>query len=143
VRNSFSITSRKNVNNRKLISQASLFCLCSLQRGDLPIDFEVTDLILAREGVLGLTEPFNPSPASGIKKSEYTELSDDDKGELTATNAVISSVTWLLEPERRNTYIQLCAQKKFHACIFTYYIPGHKREHARTLCSVGVSEMIT
>ncbi|KAJ7508148.1 kinase-like domain-containing protein [Mycena galericulata] len=64
--------------------------------------FEVTDFILAREGVLGLTEPFNASPASGIKKSEYTEFSDDDKCELTATNAVISSVTWLLEPERGN-----------------------------------------
>ncbi|KAJ7867119.1 kinase-like domain-containing protein [Mycena leptocephala] len=64
--------------------------------------FDVTDFILAREGVLGLTEPFNPSPASGLKKSDYTELSDDNNGELIATNAIISSVTWLLEPERGN-----------------------------------------
>ncbi|KAJ7496157.1 kinase-like domain-containing protein [Mycena galericulata] len=65
-------------------------------------DFEITDFILAREGILGSTEPFSPSPASGLTKSDYAELSDDEKGELNISNGSISSVTWLLERERGN-----------------------------------------
>ncbi|KAJ6621498.1 hypothetical protein B0H10DRAFT_1945314 [Mycena sp. CBHHK59/15] len=64
--------------------------------------FEITDFILAREGILGSTEPFSPSPASGLTKSGYAELSDDEKGELNISNGSISSVTWLLERERGN-----------------------------------------
>ncbi|KAJ7506499.1 hypothetical protein B0H11DRAFT_1903865 [Mycena galericulata] len=64
--------------------------------------FEITDFILAREGILGSTEPFSPSPASGLTKSGYTELSDAEKGELDISNGSISSATWLLERERGN-----------------------------------------
>ncbi|KAJ7321581.1 hypothetical protein DFH08DRAFT_818438 [Mycena albidolilacea] len=64
--------------------------------------FEITDFILACEGVLGSTEPFSPSLASGLTKSGYAELSDSEKGELNISNGSISSVTWLLERERGN-----------------------------------------
>ncbi|KAJ7182146.1 hypothetical protein C8R46DRAFT_1027952 [Mycena filopes] len=66
------------------------------------IGFEVTDFILAREGVTGSTDPFNPSPASGLTKLSYAELSDDEKGELSISNGTITSITWLLERERGN-----------------------------------------
>ncbi|KAJ7737569.1 kinase-like domain-containing protein [Mycena metata] len=65
-------------------------------------DFEVTDFILAREGIVGSTDPFNPSPASGLTELGYGELSDDEKGELSISNGIITSVTWLLERERGN-----------------------------------------
>ncbi|KAJ7753460.1 kinase-like domain-containing protein, partial [Mycena metata] len=64
--------------------------------------FEVTDFILAREGIVGSTDPFNPSPASGLTELGYGELSDDEKGELSISNGIITSVTWLLERERGN-----------------------------------------
>ncbi|KAJ7692481.1 hypothetical protein B0H14DRAFT_2203910, partial [Mycena olivaceomarginata] len=47
----------------------------------------VTDFILAREG---------------ITDSAYSELSDGEKDEFVVNNNVISSITWLLEPERGN-----------------------------------------
>jgi hypothetical protein len=46
------------------------------------------------------TPVFAPSPASGIK--QYSQLSDEDKGEIVASDCVISSVTWLLKRERGN-----------------------------------------
>ncbi|KAJ7504746.1 kinase-like domain-containing protein [Mycena galericulata] len=64
--------------------------------------FDVTDFILAREGVVGSTDPFNPSPASGLTQSGYAELSGDVKGELSINNGIITSITWLLERERGN-----------------------------------------
>ncbi|KAJ7266658.1 hypothetical protein C8J57DRAFT_1229222 [Mycena rebaudengoi] len=69
-------------------------------------DFEVTDFILAREGVDGSTDPFTPSPASGIKSSDYIALPDTEKDELKTGTAIISSITWLLEPERGNVQLR-------------------------------------
>ncbi|KAJ7842012.1 kinase-like domain-containing protein [Mycena olivaceomarginata] len=67
---------------------------------------EVTDFILAREGVDGLTDSFTPSPASGIRQSDYASLPDTEKDELKTNTALISSVTWLLEPERGNVQLR-------------------------------------
>ncbi|KAJ7437237.1 kinase-like domain-containing protein [Mycena galericulata] len=69
-------------------------------------EFEVTDFIIAREGVDGLTDSFTPSPASGIRQSDYTSLPDTEKDELRTNTALISSVTWLLEPERGNVQLR-------------------------------------
>ncbi|KAF7333428.1 Kinase-like protein [Mycena venus] len=69
-------------------------------------EFEVTDFILAREGVDGLIDSFTPSPASGIKPSDYTSLPDTEKDELKTNTAIISSVTWLLEQERGNVQLR-------------------------------------
>ncbi|KAJ7796448.1 kinase-like domain-containing protein, partial [Mycena olivaceomarginata] len=69
-------------------------------------EFEVTDFILAREGVDGLTDSFTPSPASGIRQSDYASLPDTEKDELKTNTALISSVTWLLEPERGNVQLR-------------------------------------
>ncbi|KAJ7497926.1 hypothetical protein B0H11DRAFT_2189984 [Mycena galericulata] len=74
-------------------------------------DFEITDFILARECILGSTELFSPSPASGLTKSGYAELSDDEKGELNISNGSISSVTWLLERERGNHFMYINSNK--------------------------------
>ncbi|KAJ7799065.1 kinase-like domain-containing protein [Mycena olivaceomarginata] len=49
-------------------------------------EFEVTDFILAREGVDGLTDSFTPSPASGIRQSDYASLPDTEKDELKTTH---------------------------------------------------------
>ncbi|KAJ7849499.1 kinase-like domain-containing protein [Mycena olivaceomarginata] len=71
-------------------------------------EFEVTDFILAREGITGESNEgsektrFIPSPASGITDSAYSGLSDGEKEEFVVINNVISSITWLLEPERGN-----------------------------------------
>ncbi|KAJ7862260.1 kinase-like domain-containing protein [Mycena olivaceomarginata] len=69
-------------------------------------EFEGTDFILAREGVDGLTDSFTPSPASGIRQSDYASLPDTEKDELKTNTALISSVTWLLEPERGNVQLR-------------------------------------
>ncbi|KAJ7455205.1 kinase-like domain-containing protein [Mycena galericulata] len=69
-------------------------------------EFEVTDFIIARGGVDGLTDSFTPSPASGIRQSDYTSLPDTEKDELRTNTALISSVTWLLEPERGNVQLR-------------------------------------
>lgn len=45
---------------------------------------------------------FAPSPASGIKVSDYGALSDGEKDEVVINDNVVSSVTWLLERERGN-----------------------------------------
>ncbi|KAJ6449992.1 kinase-like domain-containing protein [Mycena sanguinolenta] len=78
--------------------------------------FEVTDFILAREGVVGLTDPFTPSPASGIELSDYISLSDTEKDLLTANTARISSVTWLLERERGNVQLRKYSGTLDHLC---------------------------
>jgi hypothetical protein len=77
---------------------------------DFVKDFEVTDFILAREGIIGSEEgsekpTFIPSPASGIEEMEYIELLDGEKDESVVNNMVISSITWLLEPERGNVHL--------------------------------------
>ncbi|KAJ6463929.1 kinase-like domain-containing protein [Mycena sanguinolenta] len=78
---------------------------CEAEEIDIS-DFEVTDFIVAREGVLRSTteaeseKPLVPSPASGIK--DYETLSKEEKDELSADTCLISSVTWLLELERGN-----------------------------------------
>ncbi|KAJ6459088.1 hypothetical protein C8R45DRAFT_942510 [Mycena sanguinolenta] len=65
--------------------------------------FEVTDFIIAHEGVHCGQEDsekslFAPSPASGIKVSlNMGALSDGEKDELVVNDHVVSSVTWLLE----------------------------------------------
>ncbi|KAJ6484247.1 hypothetical protein C8R45DRAFT_1215019 [Mycena sanguinolenta] len=59
--------------------------------------FEVTDFILVREGVVGLTELFTPSPASGIELSNYISLSDTEKDLLIANTACISSYSGTLD----------------------------------------------
>ncbi|KAJ7845866.1 hypothetical protein B0H14DRAFT_2584507 [Mycena olivaceomarginata] len=69
--------------------------------------FEVTDFIIAREGVHCVPEDpdkssFAPSLASGIKVSEYEALTDGEKDELVINDDLVSSVTWLLERERGN-----------------------------------------
>ncbi|KAJ7802982.1 hypothetical protein B0H14DRAFT_2613768 [Mycena olivaceomarginata] len=84
---------------------------------DFVKDFEVTDFILAREGIIGSEErsekpTFIPSPASGINKMEYIGLLNGEKDESVVNNMVISSVTWLLEPERGNVHF-----RKFSATL--------------------------
>ncbi|KAJ7714677.1 hypothetical protein B0H14DRAFT_2644376 [Mycena olivaceomarginata] len=78
---------------------------------DFVKDFEVIDFILARGGIIGSEEgsekpTFIPSPASGIDKMEYIELLDEGKDEIVMNNIVISSITWLLEPERGNAHFR-------------------------------------
>ncbi|KAJ7464331.1 kinase-like domain-containing protein [Mycena galericulata] len=72
-------------------------------------EFEVTDFILAREGTAaandGSEQPtFIPSPASGITAAAYSALSDEAKKEMIVPGSIVSSLTWLLEPERGNVY---------------------------------------
>ncbi|KAJ7821357.1 kinase-like domain-containing protein [Mycena leptocephala] len=73
-------------------------------------DFEVTDFLVAREGVIAKdaseTPSFIPSPASGIKLSDYQALSDDQRDEIVMDNKIISSVAWLLERERSNIHFR-------------------------------------
>ncbi|KAJ7843882.1 hypothetical protein B0H14DRAFT_2585469 [Mycena olivaceomarginata] len=69
-------------------------------------EIDISDFILAREGITGESNEgsektrFIPSPASGITDSAYSGLSDGEKEEFVVINNVISSITWLLEPER-------------------------------------------
>ncbi|KAF8187693.1 hypothetical protein K438DRAFT_1764848 [Mycena galopus ATCC 62051] len=64
-------------------------------------EFDITDSILAREGIIGESNEgsekacFIPSPASGITDSAYSELSDGEKDEFVVINNVISLITWL------------------------------------------------
>ncbi|KAJ7755409.1 hypothetical protein B0H14DRAFT_2635286 [Mycena olivaceomarginata] len=97
-----STNSRRSVRRRKAISPRLLTLLK---------DFEVTDFILAREGIIGSEEgsekpTFIPSPASGINKMEYIGLLDGEKDESVVNNMVISSITWLLEPERGKVHFR-------------------------------------
>ncbi|KAF8125660.1 hypothetical protein K438DRAFT_1783207 [Mycena galopus ATCC 62051] len=60
--------------------------------------FEVTDFIIAREGVRHVPEDpdkssFAPSPASGIKVSEYEALTNSEKDELVINDDLVFSVT--------------------------------------------------
>ncbi|KAJ7433627.1 kinase-like domain-containing protein [Mycena galericulata] len=57
--------------------------------------FDVTDFILAREGVVGSTDPFNPSPASGLTQSGYAELSGDVKDKQGATVNAFQHFTYI------------------------------------------------
>ncbi|KAK7029089.1 kinase-like protein [Favolaschia claudopus] len=68
--------------------------------------FEVTDVLIAREGVASLTEPFVPSPASGFTSTDYSSLTPAEEEELTTTANVISSITWLLERERGDVQLR-------------------------------------
>ncbi|KAJ7912785.1 kinase-like domain-containing protein [Mycena leptocephala] len=52
------------------------------------------------------TPSFIPSPASGIKLSDYQALSDDQRDEIVMDNKIISSVAWLLERERSNIHFR-------------------------------------
>ncbi|KAJ7495783.1 kinase-like domain-containing protein [Mycena galericulata] len=81
------------------------------ESGEIDIsDFEVTDFLVAREGVIAKdvseTPSFIPSPASGIKLSDYQVLSDNQKDEIVMDNKIISSVAWLLERERSNIHFR-------------------------------------
>ncbi|KAJ7126018.1 hypothetical protein C8R44DRAFT_874402 [Mycena epipterygia] len=68
---------------------------CESEEIDI-FEFEVTDFLVAREGVIAKdaseTPSFIPSPASGIKLSDYQALSDDQKDEIVMDNKIISSV---------------------------------------------------
>ncbi|KAJ6474249.1 hypothetical protein C8R45DRAFT_1077602 [Mycena sanguinolenta] len=66
--------------------------------------FEVTDFIIAHED--SARSSFAPSPAFGIKVSEYGALSDGEKDEIVINEHVVSSVTWLLEHERETVGFQ-------------------------------------
>ncbi|KAJ7720497.1 kinase-like domain-containing protein [Mycena olivaceomarginata] len=72
--------------------------------------FEVTDFLVAHEGVIAKdaleTPSFILSPASGIKISDYQALSDDQKDEIVMDNKIISSVAWLLEREWSNIHFR-------------------------------------
>jgi hypothetical protein len=76
------------------------------------------DFILAREGILlkegSETPVFAPSPASGIE--QYSQLSDEDKGEIVASDCVISSVTWLLKREHGNVQFRKYSGPLDHLC---------------------------
>ncbi|KAJ7851420.1 hypothetical protein B0H14DRAFT_2581445 [Mycena olivaceomarginata] len=78
---------------------------------DFP-EFDVTDSILAREGITGESNEgsekarFIPSPASGITESAYSELSDGEKDEFVMINNVISSITWLFGTGARECIVQ-------------------------------------
>ncbi|KAK7014639.1 kinase-like protein, partial [Favolaschia claudopus] len=68
--------------------------------------FDVTDFLIAREGVASLAESFVPSPASGITSTDYSSLTPAEKDELTTDSNTISSITWLLERERGDVQLR-------------------------------------
>lgn len=103
-------TSRWLAKKRTLIYlvSASSYLLAHDLANQFP-EFEVIDFILAREGTAtakdGSDQPaFIPSPASGITATAYSALSNEDKGEMIVHGNIISSITWLLEPERGNVH---------------------------------------
>jgi hypothetical protein len=111
-----STNSRRSVRRRKSISLVSLSS-SEVQRAtpDFVKDFEVTDFILAREGIIGSEEGSEKRDLRSPRLSfplqlELTKWNVSDfwtgKRRRVWCNIVILSITWLLEPERGNVHFR-------------------------------------